>query len=63
LGAVCTSSTIRIKLTVGTRRLVGNTAITNIRYNYTDDRKSPQKAQPEWENSSLGFVEAVHQAV
>jgi len=23
--------------------------------------ESPQEAQPAWENSSLGFIEAVHQ--
>jgi len=27
----------------------------------TDERESPQEAQPEWENSSLVFIEAVHQ--
>ena len=27
----------------------------------TDERESPQEAQPARENSSLGFIEAVHQ--
>jgi len=27
----------------------------------TDERKSPQEALPVRENSSLGFIEAVHQ--
>jgi len=30
-------------------------------YNNTDERESHQEAQPAWENSSLGFIEAVHQ--
>jgi len=29
--------------------------------NLTDERESPQEAWPAWENSSLGFIEAVHQ--
>ena len=29
--------------------------------NLTDERESPQKASPARENSSLGFIEAVHQ--
>jgi len=28
---------------------------------YTDERESPQEAKPAQENSSLGFIEAVHQ--
>jgi len=27
----------------------------------TEERESPQEAMPAWENSSLGFIEAVHQ--
>jgi len=27
----------------------------------TDERESPQEAQPAWEHRSLGFIEAVHQ--
>jgi len=27
----------------------------------TDERESPQEAKPARENSSLGFIEAVHQ--
>jgi len=30
-------------------------------YNKTNERESPQVAQPAWENSSLGFIEAVYQ--
>jgi len=29
--------------------------------NKTDERESPQEALPARENSSLGFIEAVHQ--
>jgi len=29
--------------------------------NETDERESPQEAKPARENSSLGFIEAVHQ--
>jgi len=29
--------------------------------NKTDEGERPLKAQPAWENSSLGFIEAVHQ--
>jgi len=29
--------------------------------NQTDERESPQEAQPAQENSSLGFIEAVYQ--
>jgi len=28
---------------------------------YTDKRGNPQEAKPAWENSNLGFIEAVHQ--
>jgi len=27
----------------------------------TDERESPQETRPAWENSSLGFIETVHQ--
>jgi len=30
-------------------------------YNQTDGRESPQEALLAWENSSLGFIEAVYQ--
>jgi len=29
--------------------------------NQTEERESPQEAKPARENSSLGFIEAVHQ--
>jgi len=29
--------------------------------NKTDEKNSPQKAKPPWENSRLGFIEVVHQ--
>ena len=32
-----------------------------IRVYRTDERESPQEAKPARENSSLGFIEAVHQ--
>jgi len=32
-----------------------------IRIYQTDERESPQEAKPARENSSLGFIEAVHQ--
>ena len=28
-------------------------------FDLTDEREIPQEAQPGWENSSLGFIEAV----
>jgi len=31
-----------------------------LKLNYTDERDSPQEAKPVLENSSLGFIEAVH---
>ena len=31
------------------------------RFNKTDERVSSHEAKPAWENSSFGFIEAVHQ--
>ena len=30
-------------------------------YTLTNEREIPQEAQSAWENSSLGFIEVVHQ--
>jgi len=35
--------------------------MTCAQYNKTDERESPQEAWSARENSSLGFIEAVHQ--
>jgi len=36
-------------------------AETTLKVNETDERKSPDEAKHAWENSSLGFIDAVYE--
>jgi len=63
-GTVHMTSLTRIKLLIRCEtiydRVIWRLVETGHRYK-TDERESPQEAKPARENSSLGFIEAVHQ--